>query len=409
MEKEKILDIAADLGYRLSVCGAETFRVEESVARILRAYNISAEVFAIPSCLFVSTRDGGKTTSRMRRIEEHTNDLDGVEHYSKLSRQICGQVPNPDVAEQWLNEADEDRKHYGTLTGYLGMFLGAFGFCLLFGGSLSDSLISGLCGIIGGMVDSLLHRHKANLFFRTILASVLFSFPAYILQGLGLVENAGTVVIGALMPLVPGLLFTHAMRDIIYGDMISAVVRVMQVILVAMAIAIGTAVALNSVQRLYGPLHQTMTLSYPLLVQEFACFVACLGFSIMFNIHGKGFILCVLGGVLSWLVYSVCVVCGASELVGYFWASAFSGVYAEVMARIRKYPAISYLVISLVPLIPGSGLYYTMTNAVSGNMDGFVNRGIRTVILTGIMAIGVIMVNTIIRLWSNWRQSKSAT
>ena len=407
MDKEKILDVAADLGYRLSACGAETFRVEESVERVLQAYQIPAEVFAIPSCLFVSTRDEGKTISRMRRILEQNNDLDGVEHYSELSRQICTEMPAADQAEQWLRNADRNRTHYSTFIRYFGHFLAAFGFCLLFGGRSTDAVISGFCGIIGGLVDSYLHRHKANLFFRTILASLLFSLPAYLLQGIGVVADSGTVVIGALMPLIPGLLFTNAMRDIIYGDMLSAVVRVMQVILVALAIAIGTAIAWNFTQGFFAPVLQLDSISYSLWVQEMACFIACVGFSILFNIHGKGFFLCVLGGMLSWMIYSLCLAHGVSDLNGYFWASAFSGIYAETMARIRKYPAISYLVICLVPLITGSGLYYTMIYAVGGNIEGFVNRGIHTVILTGIMAAGVIMVNTTIRLWGNWKKNKS--
>ena len=404
MNKERILDIATEVGYRLSLCGAETFRVEESVERILLAYRIPAEVFAIPNCIFVSTVDEGKPASRMRRIEEHSNDMDGVEHYSQLSRRICAEIPDSETAFRWLKEANADRAHYGTGVRYFGHFLAAFGFCLFFGGGFSDAVISGFCGIIGGLVDSGLHYYRANLFFRTILASFLFSFPAYLLHGLGIVVDSNMVVIGALMPLVPGLLFTNAMRDIIYGDMISAVVRIMQVILVALAIAAGTAVAWNIVQWLLGPILPPDRIRYSLWVQEFACFVACVGFSIMFNIHGKGFYLCTSGGMLTWLIYSLLVMAGFSDVAGYFWASVFAGVYGETMARIRKYPAISYLIVSLVPLIPGSGLYYTMTNAVGGNLGGFANRGIHTVVLTGIMAMGIIMVNASVRLWSTWLQ-----
>ena len=407
MDKEKVLDVAADVGYRLSVCGAETFRVEESMARILGAYGIPAEVFALPSCLFVSIRDGGKTASRMRRIEELSNDMDGVEHYSQLSRRICSEAPEAEIAERLVTEADTERTHYGTVLRYIGHYLAAFGFCLFFGGIFTDALVSGFCGIIAGLVDSFLHRHKANLFFRTILASLLFSLPAYLLHGLGIVSNSGAVVIGALMPLIPGLMFTNAMRDIIYGHMISAVVRTLQVVLVALAIAIGTAVAWNTAQWICGPIVSGETVSYSLWGQEFACMIACLGFSLMFNIHGKGFFLCVLGGMLSWLLYGFCAAGGLSDVAGYFWASAFAGVYAEVMARIRKYPAISYLIISLVPLIPGSGLYYTMTYAVEGAVEQCLRTGIHTVVLTGIMAVGVIMVNTTVRLVSGWRKEKT--
>jgi uncharacterized membrane protein YjjB (DUF3815 family) len=55
-----------------------------------------------------------------------------------------------------------------------------------------------------------------------------------------------------------------------------------------------------------------------------------------------------------------------------------SAIFSESVARIRKYPAISYLIISVLPLIPGSSIYYTALEAVKGNMDGFVYYGIET-------------------------------
>ena len=70
MDYSALLDLATDLGYRLAISGAETFRVEESVNRILGAYGIVSEVFAIPNCITVSieTPDGTPMT-RMRRVE----------------------------------------------------------------------------------------------------------------------------------------------------------------------------------------------------------------------------------------------------------------------------------------------------------------------------------------------------
>lgn len=405
MDIEKLLDLTAEVGYRLTSCGAETFRVEESMERILHTYQVKAEVFAIPNCLFVSAHtDDGKTTSRMRRIGEPSTDMDGVEHYSGLSRRICAQAPSLATAERWLEETEADRVYYGNTLRYAGLFLAAAGFCILFGGGIRDAVISGFCGKIAGLVESFLRMRRANLFFRTILASLLFSFPAYVLNGLGLVADPNTVVIGALMPLVPGLLFTNAMRDIIYGDMISSVIRILQVILVALAIAIGTAVAWNISAQLLREAHGVPVKEYAVWIQCCACFAACIGFSVMFNIHGKGFYLCALGGALTWLIYCLLLARGFTDASGYFWASAFAAVYAETMARIRKYPAISYLIISLVPLIPGSGLYYTMTCAVSGDMAGFADKGLKTVVLTGIMAVGVILVNTAVRLCGSRKQ-----
>ena len=99
-----LLDMATDLGYELAMSGAETFRVEESISRVLAAYGIQAEVFAIPNYLIVSilTEDGTPIT-RMRRIGQHGNDLDAVEKYSALSRAYVNRRPEPEEGVQWLD------------------------------------------------------------------------------------------------------------------------------------------------------------------------------------------------------------------------------------------------------------------------------------------------------------------
>ena len=79
MDYNTIMDLAADLGYELSLSGAETFRVEDSMSRVLASYGIASEVFAIPNYLIVSIlTETGKPITRMRRIGYHGNNLDAV-------------------------------------------------------------------------------------------------------------------------------------------------------------------------------------------------------------------------------------------------------------------------------------------------------------------------------------------
>ena len=81
MDYSCLLELATNLGYRLAMSGAETFRIEESISRILAAYGIESEVFAITNCLTVSIETpDGKPMTRMRRIGFHGNDLDTVEY-----------------------------------------------------------------------------------------------------------------------------------------------------------------------------------------------------------------------------------------------------------------------------------------------------------------------------------------
>ena len=241
MDYNTLMELAADMGYRLAMNGAETFRVEESIRRILAAYSIESEVFAIPNCLTVSIETPeGKPMTRMRRIGFHGNDLDSVEKYSNLSRRICAEKPEPAEARKWMKQTDASIRSYSLPILLLGNFMGAFGFSIVFGGSFVDAICGGICGILIGFINYTLGKRKVNPFFNTIASAFVMAFAAYAMSAAGIANNVDTVIIGALMILVPGLVFTNAMRDIIYGDTNSGMNRIVQVLLVAAAIAMGT-------------------------------------------------------------------------------------------------------------------------------------------------------------------------
>lgn len=404
MDYNTLLDLATDLGYELAMSGAETFRVEESINRVLATYGVESEVFAIPNCLTVSIETSdGQILTRMRRIGSHGNDLDSVERFNGLSRAICNRKPDPTEGKRWLDLVRESRLHYSFPIYLLGNFLGAAGFAVFFGGNWLDFLCGGVCGLVVGIVTDFLEKMKANPFFRTIAAAFSMALVAYLMGAVGVCHNADTVIIGALMILVPGLLFTNAMRDIIYGDTTSGVNRIVQVFLVAMALALGTAAAWSMVSGLLGDPADAATISHSALVQCLFCFIGCIGFVILFNIHGPGGLICALGGAATWLVYLIAFQISGSDLTAYFWSALFASFYSEVMARIRKYPAISYLVVSIFPLIPGAGVYYTMNYAVRGMNEEFAVQGLHTAAIAGIIAVGILLASTTVRMYLTWR------
>ena len=372
MDYNILLDLATDLGYELAMCGAETFRVEESVSRVLSSYGIASEVFAIPNYLIVTVMmEDGTPITRMRRIGSHGNDLDSVEKFSGLSRAYCSQTPEPKEAQRWMEVTRSQRLTYPVPVIYLGYFLGALGFGLLFGGNFLDGLCAGICGILVGLVIRFLDAQDTNQFFRTIAASFLMALLAYAFGAMGIAKNPDAITIGALMILVPGLLFTNAMRDIIYGDTNSGINRIVQVFLIAAALAVGTATAWSLAERLWGAPVSAPAVDHSVLAQcLFAC-IGCFGFSILFNIHGPGGILCTIGGVACWVVFWLSQRLGFSEILSYFWASLFASLYSEIMARIRKYPAISYLLVSAFPSDSRRGgvLHHELRRA---GRDGYV-------------------------------------
>ena len=407
MDYNTLLELATDMGYRLAMNGAETFRIEESVRRILAAYDIDSEVFAIPNCLTVSIETSdGRPMTRMRRIGFHGNDLDSVEKYSNLSRRICAEKPVPSDARQWMRDTDASIRSYPLPILLLGNFLGAFGFAIVFGGSYIDGICSGISGMLIGLINYYLGKRKVNPFFNTIAAAFVMAFASYTMAAAGIADNADTVVIGALLILVPGLVFTNAMRDIIFGDTNSGMNRIVQVLLTSAAIALGTGAGWRGALLFF-----TIPENAPLLVhlyeiQNAATFIACAGFAIIFNIHGLGIGICAFGGMITWIIYCVANYFGCDIYASYFFAALVAAMYSEIMARVRKYPAISYLVVAIFPLIPGAGIYYATSYLIQGDRTAFVQKALQTIGIAGVIAVGILMVSTLVRLWTVWRMKK---
>ena len=404
MDYYLLTDMAAQIGYELAVSGAETFRIEETMRRVLAAYGIVCETFAIPNCVMVSLEaDNGKPLMVMKRVGFHGNDLDAVERLNALSRRICAETPDPAVAAQWLEETRNDRRSYSVPVYYLGNLLAASGFCPVFGGTLRDSLWAGLMGLIIGFVTRQMDKWETNPFFSTIAAAFAMAVPAYLAAGFHLIDYVDAVIIGSLMILVPGLLITNSMRDIIYGDTNSGINRIVQVLLSAFAIALGTAAAWRITSGLYG-LPVSAGVVHPFWVQGLAVLVGCVGFAILFNVHGGGMWLCTLGGVATWMVYLLAQQLGYGVYSMNFFATLVAALYAETMARIRKYPVTSYLVVSTFPLLPGAGIYYTMSLGLAGDFHAALAKGLETAGIAGCLAVGILLVSTLFRLPAEWKR-----
>lgn len=134
-------------------------------------------------------------------------------------------------------------------------------------------------------------------------------------------------------------------------------------------------------------------------------FLACIPFCILFNIHA-GIFICSFGGALGWLVYLVTEPLFHSDLMQIFAAAVAISAYSEIMARIRKCPAIGYLLVAFFPLVPGGGIYYTMEYAINGETGLFLETFLHTLGIAGSLAVGVLLVSSFVRMVSTLRRRK---
>ncbi len=406
---EELLEFTVSLANKLQACGAETYRVEDTITRVIRAYGVKkTDSFVIPSCIMASLEpEDGPVVTKIRRLHGGETMLDGIEKYSALCRRICAEKPDIPVLRKWLHETEKSVCRYSRLVYYIAAFLIGFGFGIFFGGTPLEAAAAGICGIATGATIKFMGKLNTNAFFTSFVCSFILAFLANALTAVGLCKNADIATIGALMILVPGFLFTNSLRDVIYGDTMSGINRLVQVLIIAVALVIGTSAAVSLARQIFPAISTGLVpIDHPLWIECIAGLIGTLGFGLMFNMHGKGIPFALLGSVISWVVCSLCMRAGISEPACYLIAAAASSFYAEIMARIRKFPATSYLLCALVPLIPGAGIYYTMDFIRRGMTSEAYAKGMLTASIAGAMAIGVLLISTVFRMWGVWKKSR---
>lgn len=121
-------------------------------------------------------------------------------------------------------------------------------------------------------------------------------------------------------------------------------------------------------------------------------------FSFLFNIRGRKLVFATLGGLLSWAAFLILGNWFPNEALRYFLSTAAITVYCEVLARIERTPTTTFLMPVVIPLIPGSALYYTMNYALNEQWKQFAGQAFYTLELALALAVGIIAVTTLVRL-----------
>ena len=131
-------------------------------------------------------------------------------------------------------------------------------------------------------------------------------------------------------------------------------------------------------------------------------FLACIGFAVIYNIHGLGILICALGGALGCLVHALSAPLFQSDITQTLAAAVVIAAYSEIMARIRKCPVTGYLLVAIFPLVPGGGVYYTMEHAINNETEAFLISFIHTLGVAGAIAAGVLLVSSLVRMWTTF-------
>ena len=357
--------------------------------RLLAAYGLEGEVFAIPNCVIVSAAcPDGRVRTVMRRVGQASVDIEGIERFNDLSRRLCAGPPgDPAQLLRRCGETERGLRRYPAAVCLLGYFVGAFFFALFFSGGGAAAAAAGLAGLAGGACLTLLGRAGANPFRATLASAFVLGGAACGPAALGAPVSVEIATAGAIMVLVPGLVFTNFMSDLLTGDMVAGLATFARAVLSAGAIALGAGLAMALLQGA-GPAQSGA-------VVEYAPPLYCAPY----NAQGVGALLCGLGGALGWAAYLAAMAVWGDPFAASLIAAVTVSAWSERMARWRRCPATSYLIVGIFPLVPGLTIYQAMEHGLRGDTGRFLDTFFRTMGIAGCLALGLLLVASALSLW----------
>lgn len=240
---EKVLSLALDLGKSMVKCGAEINRVEETVLRIAYAYKIEkTEVFSIISMIQATVIDSeNHTHTQMRRIYSYSTNFGRLEKLNALSRKICAETPDLDLAREELEKICRDGKKFDGKV-CLGYMLAAAAFTFFFGGNLWDSAAAAPIAAVIYLMQTYIKASGMSRLLFTALTSAVSGSLAMLFVHIGFGSHADMIMIGDIMLLIPGLMLINSVREMLCGDLMSGLLRLLESVILAMSIACGYAI-----------------------------------------------------------------------------------------------------------------------------------------------------------------------
>lgn len=254
MDEKVLLEAVVLAGEIMLVSGAEVFRVEETMKYMLqRSRYATREAVVLATGIFVTLDDEEKEPLTIaKRIPARSTNVNRICRVNDISRRFCHEEITVEEAYAELKKAEKEvlYKPWMKAVGIIGV---AASFSFIYGGQLIDLFASALVGVCLAVSDLLVRKIRLNDFCNSAFCSFTVAFCAMLIEKLFLPSaSADVMIISTIMNLVPGVTFTTAIRDTLNGDYAAGSARIMEAIVVALAVAAGVGFGLVCFRALWG-------------------------------------------------------------------------------------------------------------------------------------------------------------
>jgi len=401
----EVLEVAAEAGHILLENGAEISRVEDIMARIATHFGVdSGSFFVLSNGIFTTgtmekvSPGGGQaqTYANVEFIPIRGIQLSKVVAVNRLSYDIDYGLCTLEQARERLRLIREapDKSVWERI---LSSALGASAFCAVFGGGWMDCAAA---AVVGALLCTYILFFSSR-FLSKIVGGVSNALLATLLcvacYRIGFGDSLSNMVIGAVMPLIPGVPFVNGVRDLANSDYLAGLTRLTDAMLGFFCIALGVAFSFLLDSWVFGEMISLagMTVNPEtagLGVQTIAAFLGTLAFASLFGVPrpqypSAGFI-----GAIGWCVFLVLTRHLAfGPTIAIILSSMLISVLSRISAIQQKCPAQVFLLCGIFPLVPGAGIFWCTYYLVSTELPMALLSGFGAVKAAVSIVLGIIL------------------
>ncbi|QPA31271.1 threonine/serine exporter family protein [Thermaerobacillus caldiproteolyticus] len=238
---DKVMELCLMAGKIMLESGAETYRVEDTMMRIAASFGIrESHSYVTPTGIIFSI-EGELTKTKLIRVTERTTDLEKIAEVNSISRKISSGDLSLDEAYQSLKEIESASLQYPFWLQITAASIASGCFLIMFKGEWRDFIPAMIAGGVGLVCVTYFHRLVPIKFLAEFLAAFIIGFLSVLFVKIGFGYQLDKIIIGSVMPLVPGLLITNAVRDLMVGHLVSGLSKGAEAFLTALAIGSGIA------------------------------------------------------------------------------------------------------------------------------------------------------------------------
>ncbi len=250
---KEILTLAVEIGDALLRSGGEIYRVEDTLFHILDAYGLAHfDVYVLSNGIFASVDEPDACSlSMIRHVPLGDVHLGKIAALNQLSREICAHAISLDAAWARLRDCQALSLPDAWMQG-LSCGIGCACFCSIFGGSVLDAFCTLVPGIFLQYMRLSHQAKNVSKFMTNIVGSAFLTAASLLLLHLNLPIHPDKIVIGGIVPLLPGIALTTSIRNLFNGDYLSGAIHLLDALLTAMCIAVGVGFVIIFYQHIKG-------------------------------------------------------------------------------------------------------------------------------------------------------------